>query len=142
MQQITYTSLGRPDSFVRDCSNILALARRNNPELGITGLLVTHDTTYLQVLEGPGETLSALIDYLATDKRHSGFRVLRREVIRGRKFYDWAMAHRSVTTSDPAALGIIPALAAVQRAPNPTDSEIRALIEQMLEFDKALGSHL
>ena len=51
-------------------NSILASSARNNPEAGITGLLVATETHFLQILEGEFEPLNATFERIARDTRH------------------------------------------------------------------------
>ncbi len=52
MHQITYISTARSGTTERDVAAILDASRRNNRKDGVTGLLVSDGTRFLQVLEG------------------------------------------------------------------------------------------
>jgi len=97
MRRMIYISTGRADHLLADRDDILALARRNNPELGITGMLITHTSTYVQILEGPPETVVPLLRYIAGDRRHSGFRLLLDEPIAVPTFAGRSMNHHATT---------------------------------------------
>lgn len=63
-----------------------------NQELGITGFLVEHEGTFLQVLEGEPETVERLFERIAADPRHGNVTVLMREISDDqRSFGFWAM---------------------------------------------------
>lgn len=90
MRQILYISerVGPTD----DLSDILDTSRRNNPDLGLTGLLVSLDGQYVQILEGPGEVVSLVMETIADDSRHRGFALLLDRMIEERDFGAWSMA--------------------------------------------------
>lgn len=71
--------------------SILASSARNNPENGITGVLVVTETHFLQVLEGPFESLNATFERIARDMRHEGTQLISFTEIEERRFADWAM---------------------------------------------------
>jgi hypothetical protein len=70
---------------------ILAASARNNPERGITGLLLFNGRNFLQLLEGEEGEVAALMDTITADPRHSGVSVLDRRTITARSCPDWAM---------------------------------------------------
>jgi hypothetical protein len=75
-----------------DVNDILACARRANPEHGITGILVFGSGVFMQWLEGPRDTVSALMALLRKDKRHHNIILLSEtEEARERLFPDWDM---------------------------------------------------
>lgn len=91
LAQIIYVSsavqLLRPD----DLSLLLQQARRNNRRDGITGMLLYHGGTFMQVFEGEAETVSALHDRILGDPRHRGVIELYNGPVPERQFPDWAM---------------------------------------------------
>ena len=71
---------------------IIATARRCNPEHGITGLLVFGSGIFFQWLEGPRDTVSALMGLIRTDTRHEHIVLLSEvEEVRERLCPDWDM---------------------------------------------------
>ena len=94
MRQLLYisSSIARQPA---DLSAILTRSRRNNAAAGITGLLYTDGTRYLQVLEGPEESVGPTFERIRADPRHRGVVVLSDRTVATREFGDWSMAHRS-----------------------------------------------
>lgn len=71
---------------------IILSARRNNPALGITGLLFFGGGLFLQWLEGPRASILHLLSILQADRRHQDLVVISRsEEVRERLFGDWDM---------------------------------------------------
>ncbi len=71
---------------------IIATARRRNPELGITGMLVFGSGIFFQWLEGPRHNVAALMTRLRADSRHESIVLLSEvEEVRERLFPDWDM---------------------------------------------------
>ena len=71
---------------------IIATARRRNPEHGVTGMLVFGSGIFFQWLEGPRDTVTALMSRLHADPRHDSIVVLSEvEEVRERLFPDWDM---------------------------------------------------
>jgi hypothetical protein len=66
---------------------------RNGLE-GITGLLYSEDDSFLQVIEGPDDSIADLIDRLEQDERHRNLRILVDRDTDGREFGDWTMIYR------------------------------------------------
>ena len=86
----TATGLPRP----KMVNEILCTARRINPRLGLTGMLLWADTRFAQLLEGPADSLDLLYGRLLKDPRHHDLRMLMRWEIPQRLFPDWSMASR------------------------------------------------
>ena len=81
-----------------DVDNIIATARRQNAEPGITGMLVFGSGIFFQWLEGPRHNVLALMALLRTDRRHENIVQLSEvEEVRERLFPDWDM---ELVTSD------------------------------------------
>ena len=72
-------------------AGILSSARRNNPQLGITGALVCRHDLYLQLIEGPADSIDTLFARIVEDDRHSDVRLLLTEAMDERLFPNWAM---------------------------------------------------
>ena len=94
MRQIIYESLSTGLAADRDAPDILRGARPFNGMNGVTGLLCATDGRFLQVLEGPSESLEIAMDRIRADPRHHSIQILRDEPIETRAFADWAMAYR------------------------------------------------
>lgn len=78
---------------------ILAASARNNPQRGITGLLLFNGRNFLQLLEGEESEVAALMQTITADSRHSGVSVLDRRSITARACPDWAMQRVMIAES-------------------------------------------
>ena len=74
-----------------DVSGIVAASVRNNTKRRLTGALVLRDGTFVQVLEGDPEVLTALLETIEGDDRHRNVRVLARWPVQAQLFMGWAM---------------------------------------------------
>ncbi len=83
---------------------ILAESQRNNDRDGLTGALAAHRDRYIQVIEGPAQTLDALLRRLENDPRHRDVVLMGREPITTRLFGRWTMASARITPAHGAAL--------------------------------------
>lgn len=83
---------------------ILAESQRNNDRDGLTGALAAHRDRYIQVVEGPAQSLDALLRRLESDPRHRDLVLLGREPIDARLFGRWSMASAVITPACGAAL--------------------------------------
>ncbi|KAJ1583210.1 hypothetical protein NDA12_005503 [Ustilago hordei] len=95
--QVVYTSSARSRQMTKDeVKSILRTSRTNNTCKGITGLLLYHDGSFAQFLEGPAAAVDALYHKIEHDPRHHGvIRVLRQPVTK-RDFKQWSMAFRDL----------------------------------------------
>ena len=92
MYRLVYLSAARGAADAAMVGDILATARRNNPPLDVTGLLMVHDHSFFQVLEGPRESVERLFSRISADPRHGSVIVMLRGETSERCFADWAMA--------------------------------------------------
>jgi hypothetical protein len=98
--QIVYASAAAPELTAAELDQILKVARRRNSELGITGMLLFADNSFLQVLEGSQERLDQLFGQIEGDQRHRRALLLIREPIEHRSFADWTMGATTTTLED------------------------------------------
>ena len=83
---------------------ILAQSRKNNPALGITGLLCVSENLFIQVIEGGRDEVCDLFNAIVRDDRHANVRILTYEEISERRFGSWTMGHVDAARVNPALL--------------------------------------
>lgn len=88
---------------------LLMGSRLRNAPLGVTGLLVYSDGSFLQVLEGPQPAVEDVFGSIARDPRHAGIRVLDRRTVPGslRNYGDWSMGFADLAGSAQILRGFI-----------------------------------
>jgi hypothetical protein len=128
MLQIVYISTARGDA---DIPNILKVSQRNNRRDGITGLLFSDGTRFLQVLEGEEDRVGAAVARISADPRHRALVTLSRRTIAAREFGHWAMAERS-----PGELGSV-FLRRVEALVAGASPSVRATFESMAVLKRA-----
>ena len=111
MLRVTYLSRETDSFSARGLVELLEHCKNNNPALGVTGMLMYANGTFLQTLEGEAETVETLLTKIERDKRHHGFQVIKRESIDERIYKNWSMGFERLTE---AALHDEPALKAFQ----------------------------
>jgi hypothetical protein len=74
-----------------ETESILASSRRNNPPIGITGILCYGGGIYLQAIEGGRNAVNALFSKIMRDPRHGDVELLHYEEISERRFGGWTM---------------------------------------------------
>lgn len=95
VQQLVYSS--RPFGFDEAMLNgILTGARHFNASHDITGALICRHDLFLQLLEGPQDTIESLYQRIAVDVRHIEVEKIINRQVPARIFPKWAMR------SDPA----------------------------------------
>ncbi|NBB25264.1 hypothetical protein GVM20_09020 [Porphyrobacter sp. SLTP] len=102
---------------------ILAASARNNPERGITGLLLFNGRNFLQLLEGEESAVAGLMDTITADPRHSGVSVLDRRGIDARTCPDWAMKRVMIAESIESRRDMLE-----RDLPEGLDPEVRKMI--------------
>ena len=83
---------------------ILEQSRKNNPALGITGLLCVSEDLFIQVIEGGRDEVCDLYNAIVADDRHQHVRLLTYEEITERRFANWTMGHVSISKLNPSLL--------------------------------------
>lgn len=106
-----------------EVESILATSARNNPERGITGLLLFNGRNFLQLLEGEESEVAALMERITQDPRHSGVSVLDRRAIAERACPDWAMKRVMIAESIASRREMLE-----RDLPLELDSEVRKMI--------------
>jgi hypothetical protein len=72
---------------------ILAKARTNNQETGLTGALTFNERCFAQVLEGADDDLEPLYEKIRRDPRHTDVKILAQSNPARRLFPSWSMAY-------------------------------------------------
>ena len=83
---------------------ILEQSRKNNPALGITGLLCVSKDLFIQVIEGGRDEVCDLFNAIVRDDRHQQVRLLIYEEISERQFGNWTMAQVNISKLNPSML--------------------------------------
>ena len=89
--------------------DILPVAQAGNARWGITGALGYTGRTYVQLLEGPAESLDSLLERLRSDLRHTELRVLARGPAAGRLVTGWSMARIDLTLLEAEVTALLDA---------------------------------
>ena len=80
--------------------SIFQSAYKNNPALGITGVLCYDPHYFLQWLEGPVETVHNLYASILQDGRHSEPKLIDNSEVSKPLFPNWTMAYLSTQVAD------------------------------------------
>jgi hypothetical protein len=76
---------------------MLEETRETNAQVGITGILLYKDGSFLQVLEGDQGAVMKLVSRIKEHPKHRGFQMLLRGTSEQRLFPDWSMGFRDLT---------------------------------------------
>jgi len=93
MLRIVYVSAGRKLFSDAEIVSLLDVSRRNNRAAGITGLMIYHDGSFFQALEGPEPAVTALYDRICRDTRHHRQMLLWQGEVAERAFPNWNMGY-------------------------------------------------
>ena len=91
INQLVYVSQAVRKMSVEDLNSIRNIAKTNNEPMDVTGSLFYNGGWFLQVLEGPLETLTKLYHKIEKDPRHKNSRILYNEAASFRTFPRWSM---------------------------------------------------
>lgn len=83
-----------------DLSDILTKSRLNNTRKDITGLLLYHDGSILQILEGNKDTVLEVYSKIEQDDRHHNIIKMVTGMSDERNFPDWSMGFKTLTGSE------------------------------------------
>ena len=95
MNQVVYSSAALAPFSEAQLSELLVRARKKNERLGVSGMLLYHDGSFLQVLEGEPSVLDSLLAVISVDKRHHRVVTLLKREVDERHFGDWRMGFAS-----------------------------------------------
>ncbi|CAM2937182.1 BLUF domain-containing protein [Vibrio neptunius] len=95
MIELVYVSKAVQRLEQEQLEQILSKARKNNTNNDITGLLLYDGYgTFIQVLEGPEDSVESLFLKIKTDTRHTNINRIGFHHIRTRSFPDWKMGFK------------------------------------------------
>lgn len=104
LMHLIYSSAATQPFSNEALADLLSLARRKNATLGVTGMLLHVDGSFLQVLEGEPAAVDSVFRAISADPRHAQIVTIIKEPIPRRAFSDWSMGHAQVTTAELAEL--------------------------------------
>ncbi|MDO8941351.1 MAG: BLUF domain-containing protein [Methylicorpusculum sp.] len=91
MIRLLYFSNAMPGLSDDQVRNILQSSRKNNPVIGVTGVLIYGGDMFMQVLEGPEQAVLRLYVKLLDDRRHSNSQIVQMSYAKERMFQNWSM---------------------------------------------------
>lgn len=124
MCQVIYSSKAISGEAGGDLPDIIERSNANNPDLGITGILIVTGDTFVQLLEGPKDSVAMLLDFIRDDPRHVGMEVLLDRRMERREFGDWAMGHHEIAPGSAHDAAVAEALDAARRDRSTTAGEL------------------
>lgn len=92
LASVVYTSRAVGRFGDDDLAALLEHSRRNNARLGLSGMLLYRERSFLQVLEGPWLQVWDRMSFIEADPRHSDVTILIADRVHERQFAEWSMA--------------------------------------------------
>jgi hypothetical protein len=92
--QLLYVSRSRlPAGTSPELLSLLEAAARSNKTLDLTGCLASCGGWFIQILEGPPDSIAVAMKRIESDTRHTDITVRLRRDVGTRSFPNWRMAH-------------------------------------------------
>lgn len=85
-------------------NKLLEQSRSRNLGNNITGMLIYHNATFMQALEGPQENVHQIFNSIKKDPRNTGIVALLEQDITAREFPHWTMGFKNLNTVSAATL--------------------------------------
>lgn len=85
-------------------SSILEQSCKNNPKLGVTGLLCFTKSVFLQIIEGGRDEVNHLFMTIARDDRHGEVQLLSFDEVSQRRFSNWTMGQVDIDSVNAALI--------------------------------------
>lgn len=93
MYYILYASSAALPFSGSDLEALLAVSRRNNARVGVTGMLLYHEGSFIQYIEGQKTNVRSLFERISRDPRHRGIFELESGEIETRALPEWSMGY-------------------------------------------------
>jgi Sensors of blue-light using FAD len=92
MLELIYRSRLASDLNLPEVYAIMKEARQRNDAMSVTGVLLFNTQYFLQLIEGPKESIEALYPRIEKDRRHQNVECLVKRAITERSWANWSMA--------------------------------------------------
>jgi hypothetical protein len=97
--QLGYASAATEPFSQEELEELLAKARTKNSALNVTGMLLYHEGSFIQILEGPQQVVQSLYAKIAEDPRHTNAMLLFKFEAPERSFDRWTMGFHQLEKS-------------------------------------------
>lgn len=88
-----------------ELDDLLRVSRRNNAAADVSGMLLHHDGSFLQYLEGEEPDVSAVFERISKDPRHHGIFVLDKGNIAEKALPSWSMGYQPLDPEQQKQVG-------------------------------------
>jgi hypothetical protein len=113
-----------PDDRMPAVTEILRIARRNNSETGLTGVLLFDGTSFLQAIEGDIGHVESLYESIACDRRHENIEVIEFKPIATRAYRSVPMAYVEGLWAERDTLGHLRSALVAAGGAGPDEDEL------------------
>ena len=96
LSQLVYVSDRKATCTDAEMEKILSACKKNNPPLGITGVLLYSDKKFIQLVEGESAVITGLYDKIKLDPRHGKVMMISYGPIKEKSFPSWHMGARKI----------------------------------------------
>ncbi len=100
MINLIYSSKAISVYSLNDLNLLLAECRLKNTFLGITGILLYHEGSIMQIFEGDADAVHKLYSHVKKDKRHKNVKTVAEYTIERRNYANWSMAFKEISSND------------------------------------------
>lgn len=100
MIQLSYVSSAATEMSPSELLKLLQQCLKNNPPLGVTGMLLYGNGTFLQTIEGDDAVIDQLVDRIAKDPRHTKLQFFSRKPIERRQYSEWSMGFKRISDQE------------------------------------------
>ena len=123
--QLVYMSAATCEFTEDELAALLQIARERNQKLGVTGMLLFHEGSFIQALEGRKEDVEMLYGKIGGDGRHAETQILYRGELPERDFSGWSMGfYRSAESAAQNLEGFHRFMASGFRNDSKTDGSV------------------
>lgn len=102
--QLIYISVPTTPPVIEAVKDFIPIAQMKNAEHKITGIIISSDQFYLQLIEGNRDKVNQLYNNILKDPRHHDMVLLRYNEVRNREFDNWSMAHVPLSSLNDMSL--------------------------------------
>ena len=128
---LTYKSTATASPSAADLEALVEQARARNRQLGITGMLLYENGSFLQTIEGPPALVEALWASIKQDPRHEHIELLSEAIVAARLFSDWDLLVHSRLDQSAGAAPKRP----TRSSPDAVAAHINTLVRLALNID-------
>jgi len=105
--QAIYISAATKPFSSEELAELLEKARENNSQKGVSGLLVYHQGSFLQILEGPKKAVEDTLKVIESDPRHTNVRLLLKDDVEEQEYEEWSMGYVDPTGASKIIDGFV-----------------------------------